>query len=155
MKLNIISVLIEFKILSFYAILYAYKMHWLDEEQIEDYSVFVIDKLKIDNEDLISLCSAKFMERYQNCDLLLLLSKKYDSLNEEEESEKLILASLITLDKKFHDEEVKLDKLQELYADLDYPGIMEYCSVYRVGNKSPLEEMHDVINSLFKKLFLK
>ncbi len=152
MKLNLVDILIKYKILSFYIASYAYKTCWINEEEIEEYSVFVVDKLKLENSDIISLCSAKFMERDSILDLLDKLAKEYKVCDNEEE--KLVLVSLIALDRTYQDEETKLNKLQELYASLNYPGIMEYCSIYRIGERSAIEEMKYLIKYLSNKLGL-
>jgi hypothetical protein len=49
-------------------------------------------------------------------------------------------------------EEEKSDKLQELYADFDYPDDMSDCSIYSMRVADPvLKCMHNLIMSLKKK----
>lgn len=49
-------------------------------------------------------------------------------------------------------DEDKLTKLQELYAEFDYPEDMSACSIYHPGEISPLAAMHQLIEQLKLKL---
>lgn len=66
--------------------------------------------------------------------------------------EKWRLVALTLLNASSLSEEEKIRRLQEIYAEFDYPEDMRSCSIYSGDTVDPLEAMSTVISTLKHKL---
>jgi len=61
------------------------------------------------------------------------------------------LAHLINIEESNHSDENKLSRLQDIYADFDYPPDMESCSIYSQDSTDPLVALRNTILQLRDK----
>jgi len=83
--------------------------------------------------------------------LVLNLIKTTDSAAD---LDKWRLAFLLCIEASDDSDEDKVNKLQEVYADFDYPEDMASCSVYSQDNVSPLVAMSQVVQELRERFSL-
>ena len=72
-------------------------------------------------------------------------------MKEDTNLNKLKLAALLSLKESTISNKEKCDRLQELYADFNYPDDMSECSIYSTSQISPLEGMNNLIAKLKDK----
>ena len=125
------------------------KRGWVTKTDIGDYAAKLLsDGLDNDNEKIAVLAGANSYDEPEVKELMLQLVN--DSYTEVEALEKWRLATLLSLSKSSLSEEEKIDKLQEIYSEFDYPEDMSSCSIYSQDSVDPLIAMSDVILSLKK-----
>ena len=122
---------------------------WVTKSDIADYATSLLSA-DLDNgdENIAVLASADSFDDSEVKELLLQVG---GSTAEPEAIEKWRLATLIALSDSALSEEEKIDKLQELYAEFDYPEYMSSCSIYSHNSVDPLVAMSDVISALKNK----
>jgi len=81
-----------------------------------------------------------------------LLSKKAGLTDELRAMDEWRYAKLVELNESEDSDDRKLDKLQDLYADFDYPQDMYSCSIYSQSEVPPLVAMRGLISSLQHRL---
>lgn len=125
------------------------QMGWVTKLDIEDYAMSLLSA-DLDNGDknIAVLAGADSLDDSEVTDLLLQVGGEMES---PEAIEKWRLAALTALSESVLSEEEKLDKLQELYAEFDYPEDMTSCSIYSQDSVGPLAAMSEVILALKKK----
>jgi hypothetical protein len=122
---------------------------WVTKSDIADYATKLLSKGIDNNEDIAVLANADFYDDLEVKELMLRITNEPNF--EAAAVEKWRLAILLALNKSILPEEEKIDKLQELYAEFDYPEDMFSCSIYSQDTVDPLAAMVDVISSLKKK----
>ena len=122
---------------------------WVKKSDIADYATNQLSA-DMDNgdENIAVLASAYSLDDSEVLDLLLKVGgdEKYQN-----SIEKWRLAKLVALSESVLCEEEKLYKLQELYAEFDYPEDMAPCSVYSKDSVDPLVAMSELILALKNK----
>lgn len=81
-------------------------------------------------------------------ELLEVVSKQMEMTNLLAEVEKWRLAFLLCIDTSNDSDESKINRLQEVYADFDYPEDMASCSIYSQDGVDPLVAMSRVVEKL-------
>lgn len=99
--------------------------------------------------DISILASAEMSDDEELCTTL---KKKSSSENFDHALEVWRLAHLKEIEFSNLDDEEKVNKLQEVYANFDYPHDMRSCSIYSGTNTPPLIEMKRVIEALEGKI---
>lgn len=147
-----ITILNEFHLICWATLLLGFQKGWASKSDISNYAIKLLSKdLDCGNEDVAILATADSLEGSEIKKLILKVIK-------EPRPEKKILldrwrlAKLSVLNKLNLSEEEKLDKLQELYAEFDYPADMISCSVYSKDSIDPLKAMVDLISTLKNNL---
>lgn len=122
---------------------------WVQKSEITDYANTQLSA-DMDNcdENIAVLASAYSLDDSEILDTLLQVAgdEKYDN-----SIEKWRLAKLVALSESVLCEEEKLYKLQELYAEFDYPEDMASCSIYSQDSIDPLVAMSKLTSVLKKK----
>lgn len=122
---------------------------WAAKSDIADYAVNLLSTdLDNGNENIAILAGADSLDDSEVNDLLLQVGEEMEP---PEAIEKWRLATLTALSESALSEEEKIDKLQELYAEFDYPEDMASCSIYSQDTVDPLAAMSEVISALKKK----
>ena len=85
-------------------------------------------------------------------ELLGLIEKKQQGQDAVSDLDKWRLAFFLCIGRSGDSEENKVCRLQEVYADFDYPEDMALCSVYSQGEVSPLVAMSWVVKKLQSQL---
>ena len=123
---------------------------WVSKSDIADYAVSLLADENCENEDITVLASANTLDDSEVKDLLQRMSRSVYS--DTEVLDKWRLAILIALNNSELSEDEKVDRLQELYAEFDYPEDMNSCSIYSQDTVDPLSAMREVIGSLKQQL---
>lgn len=145
-----IEVLKQLNLINWAVLFTGFQRGWIIKSDISNYSVSLLsDSLDDGDENIAVLASADSFDDSEVKELLLKISDQY---SEPEIIERWKLAMLITLNESGLSEEEKIDRLQELYAEYDYPEDMSSCSIYSQDSVPPLKAMSDVILSLKGKL---
>lgn len=121
---------------------------WATRKDAIDYAVSLLANGS-DDEDVAIIAGG---ETLSDDELINLISKKINSTSSFSIFDKWRLAQLLCIAESSDDEQGKIDKLQEVYADFDYPEDMASCSIYSQDDTSPIVAMMRVIEELRSKL---
>lgn len=145
-----VAVLKKLDLVSWPTLLFGWKKGWVEKSDIADYATYLLS-VDLDNDDknIAVLAGADFSDESEIENIMLKVS---GSTIEPEAIEKWRLATLIALNVSTLSDEEKLNKLQELYAEFDYPEDMSSCSIYSQDSVDPLTAMSDVISALTEKI---
>ncbi len=144
-----ITELKELDLLCWSTLLVGQQKGWVTKADIGDYATKLLsDGLDNDDGNIAVLAGA---DSYDDSEVKeLMLQVVNGSYSEVDALEKWRLATLLALSKSSLSEEEKIDKLQEIYSEFDYPEDMSSCSIYSQDSVDPLIAMSDVILSLKK-----
>lgn len=159
------QILSEKKLLSWQTLLLGYRRRFATRDDVIEYSIEELERLSTPPLELSLLAGG---ENLNEDDFIGAMQKLSNSGDEKEEDvlDKWRLALLINLQLSEKSDKEKIEVLQEIYAEFEYPDDMERCSIYymnqserndswKVGdrlNNDPYREMLAVIELLEKKL---
>lgn len=124
------------------------KKGWIGKNDVADYASNILSSGVDDyNENVAILAGADSMTDYEVEELVLPLLDGVDHCA----FDSWRLAALEELNDSELSDEDKIQKLQELYGEFDYPEDMEPCSIYSEISIDPLEAMKLVIKTLKTK----
>ncbi|WNW12259.1 DUF2247 family protein [Pseudomonas sp. DTU_2021_1001937_2_SI_NGA_ILE_001] len=129
-------------------ILVGFKKNWVTRENIFDYAM---SQLSSDGEDEHTAVIAGG-RHLSNDELIEEISKKITKYKEAIELDKWRLAFLIKIKESSDCEETKINNIQCVYADFNYPEDMSSCSIYAHNNIDPLLELNQVIENLKSRI---
>jgi len=81
-------------------------------------------------------------------ELLGLMLKQAEKTDDIYELDKWRLAFLLSVEMSVDSDEDKVSRLQEVYADFNYPEDMSSCSIYSKDDMSPLVAMQNLVKEL-------
>lgn len=142
-----IKILISLGLLRWSTILLGMGKGWLTRKDIIDYAVDLL--VNGNDDDGVAIIAAG--ENLADSELLNLISNQVEHSDTDNELDKWRLAHLISIAESKEDEQTKLDRLQEVYANFDYPEDMSSCSIYSQDDIDPLEIMVRVVEELRNK----
>jgi len=90
-------------------------------------------------------------EQLEDDELIELISQSATKKNDAAELDKWRMAYLISVVESGNDLQSQLDKLQEVYANFNYPEDMAACSIYSQSSTQPLIAMEQVVKELKHK----
>lgn len=149
--MSIYKYLKKLKLVSWPTLLIGYEKGLILKRDIEDYAVLLLCQPNFFEQNTALLANASNYDDNEIKDLIL---KQLDlkTFVREVEIDKLKLAALLFIEKSVITDDDKCNKLQELYADFNYPEDMTECSIYSINTSiSPLKAMHKLITTLKKK----
>lgn len=123
---------------------------WVSKSDIADYAMSLLADENCENEDIAVLASANTLNDSEVNGLLQRMSREVSS--DAGVLDKWRLAILMALNNSDLSEVEKINRLQELYAEFDYPEDMKSCSIYSQDAVDPLSAMREVIDSLKQQL---
>lgn len=85
-------------------------------------------------------------------ELYKLISNQIVQTDTVADLDKWRLAHLLNIAESEDDEQTKLDRLQEVYTNFDYPEDMASCSIYSQDQIDPLVAMMQVVEELKRRL---
>ncbi|MDO6583866.1 DUF2247 family protein [Photobacterium sp. 2_MG-2023] len=143
------EVLKELNLVCWSTLLVGLQRGWAKKSDIAAYATSLLSA-DLDNgdENIAVLAGADSLD---DSEIKCLLLQVGGSTDAPEVIEKWRLATLTALSGSVLSEEEKIDKLQELYAEFEYPEDMASCSIYSQDSVDPLVAMSEVISSLKKK----
>ncbi|EJM32571.1 DUF2247 family protein [Pseudomonas sp. GM25] len=149
--MDVKQVMKELGFLSWLAIFIGFQRGWMNSQEV---IAFASDQYfsgkGSENDTLEELVSARYVKENEIKVALLMLADS--DLDEETVLERWRLACLLSLSHAELSDEEKIARLQEVYADFDYPEDMRFCSIYSLGTKDPLIVMSEVVQKLEKEL---
>ena len=146
-----IKIMIDLGLLCWSTILLGLKKGWVNREDVIDYAVSLLVKGN-DDEDVAVMAGG---ESLSDDELFNLISNQIKSIDDLTDLDKWRLAHLLCIAESDDDEQLKIDKLQEVYANFDYPEDMTSCSIYSQDKIDPLVAMMRVIGELRGRLTLR
>ncbi|ASA57914.1 DUF2247 family protein [Vibrio gazogenes] len=144
-----IKVLISLGLLCWATILLGLKKGWVSRKDVIDYAVALLVNGN-ENEDVAIIAGGESLEDDELFNLILNQIKQTDDTASA--LDKWRLAHLLNIAESDYDEQTKLDRLQEVYANFDYPEDMASCSIYSQDEIDPLVAMMQVIEELKSRL---
>lgn len=146
-------------LLSWTVIKWGWENHTLNFSELQDYAILQLEFSS--DENIAILAGLSEADKDTMCQVLDGLASKETVTGSKE---RWILASLLSIQESELDDQGKLDQLQMVYAEFDYPESLSKCSIYyvdpeirnsvKVGDflSDPLMEMQKVISQLFQEL---
>ncbi|WP_085741059.1 MULTISPECIES: DUF2247 family protein [unclassified Pseudomonas] len=149
--MDVKQVMKDLGFLSWLAIFIGFQRGWVNSPEV---IAFANDQYfsgkGSENDALEELVSARYVGEDEIKVALLKLAGS--DLDEETVLKRWRLAYLLSLSNAELSDEAKIARLQELYAEFDYPEDMRFCSIYSLGTKDPLIVMSEVVQQLEKEL---
>jgi|GEM_PF-1121662 len=160
--MRLIDIIRKYSLLDWKTILVGFKRNWITKDEVIE---FAVNQLSTTNEDDYNVSLLAGSDNESNENILNLIHKYIESkniqLNEGNEIKKWLLAHLILINEGDISDQDKLNKLQEIYSEFEYPEEMAKCSIYYTEpNKEfkkgeylsdPLDEMKNLINILMSE----
>jgi len=143
-----VKILINLGPLCWSTILLGLDKGWVSRKDVIEYAVDLLVKGNED-ENVVIIAGG---EPLGDDELLDLISNLVEQSDNTGELDKWRLAHLISIAESNEGEQSKLDRLQEVYANFDYPEDMASCSVYSQDEIDPLVAMMQVVEELRNKL---
>lgn len=146
-----LGVLIRLGLACWSTILLGFRKRWLRREDVFEFAM----------SQLLSGCESEHVaviaggECLSDEELLEIISDKMGVESGVAEMDKWRLVFLVCIDESTDSDEVKINKLQDIYADFDYPEDMASCSIYSQDGISPLVAMSRVLERLREKFLLR
>ena len=156
-RMNRYEFLKQESLLSWSVIKWGWENHTLSFDNMLDYAVLQLESSN--DENIAILAGLSETDRDTICQILNELVSKEP---EQDSKGKWILAALLVIQESELDDQSKIDSLQEVYAEFDYPESLSKCSIYyvepekrtnvKIGDilSDPLIEMQKVIKQLFQ-----
>ena len=124
---------------------------WATRKDIIDYAVGLLSENEDScNDDVVLLAGGETFDDEDFRKLVKNLTTD-ESSDDEVEMDKWRLAHLLCLAESNLDEQTKIDRLQDIYAEFNYPQDMTSCSIYSEGSDDPIETMMNIINQLSQR----
>ncbi|QTL37373.1 DUF2247 family protein [Pseudoalteromonas viridis] len=143
-----IKILKNLSLLCWSTILLGLKKGWASREDAIDYAMELLVNGSED-EGVVLIAGGETLE---DGELFNLISDKVEKTDIATALDKWRLAYLLNIASSDDHEQIKLDKLQEVYANFDYPEDMASCSIYSQGEIDPLIAMMQVVEVLKNEL---
>lgn len=143
-----IRILENLGLLSWSTILLGLRNGWVSRRDLVDYAVELLVNGDED-EDVAIIAGGGSMG---DDELFDLISNKAGQSDNTADLDRWRLAHLLQIAESDDDEQTKLDRLQEVYADFGYPEDMASCSIYSQDDIDPLVAMIQVVEKLMRKL---
>jgi hypothetical protein len=143
-----IKVLIDLGLLCWSTIQLGLGKGWVSRQDGIDYAVDLLVKGN-DDESVAIIAGGELLG---DDELLDLISNQVEQSDKTGGLDKWRLAHLTSIAESNEDEQCKLDRLQEVYANFDYPEDMAACSIYSQDEIDPLVAMMQVVEELRNKL---
>lgn len=121
---------------------------WVSRKDVIDYAVDLL--VNGNGDENVAIIAAG--ETLRDDELLKLISNQVKQSDNTDTLDKWRLAHLISIAESNEDVQTKLDRLQEVYANFDYPEDMASCSIYFQGEIDPLVAMMHIVEELKSKL---
>lgn len=142
------KVLSELRLVCWSTIFLGFRKGWVKRSDVFDYAIALL--MGGDTDQEIALIAGG--EYLSDEELLELIEGKQLGKNAVSALDKWRLAFLLSIEWSDGSEEDKLCRLQEVYADFEYPEDMALCSIYSQGEVPPLVAMRWVVKKLQEEL---
>ncbi|MBA4242453.1 MAG: DUF2247 domain-containing protein [Pseudomonas sp.] len=123
---------------------------WINKDAVSEHAFRLLSASQ-QNSDIAVLAGSDALSDDEVVALLATLCKKEGIDLQEKRShvlEKWRLAMLSELQHSSLADEDKIERLQALYAEFDYPDDMASCSIYAQNDVDPIDALHQVVTAL-------
>lgn len=140
------KILIGLGLMCWSTIVFGFRKGWVKRSEVFDYAVtqFVSDG-RGDSESITLIAGGEYLS---DDELLGLMSRQIECTNNDSDFDKWLLAFLLSIEESVDSDLDKVNRLQEVYADFNYPEEMASCSIYSQDRISPLFAMRQVVEKL-------
>jgi hypothetical protein len=147
------KILIGLGLMCWSTIVFGFRRGWVKRSEIFDYAVTrLVNDSHADSEDVAIIAGGEYLS---DDELLGLMSKQVERVDSASDLEKWLLAFLLWIEASGNSDQDKINRLQEVYADFNYPENMASCSVYSQDSISPLFAMGQVVEVLRERFSLR
>lgn len=146
-----LSVLIDLGLACWSTIYFGLKKRWVGRAEIFEFAMSQLLNGCESERDVI-IAGGEYLSDEE---LLEVISKEIEVTNCVAEMDKWRLAFLLCIDSSNDSEENKIKRLQEVYADFDYPEDMASCSIYSQDGVGPLVAMNRIVERLKERFLLR
>ena len=143
-----LRVLADLGLAQWSTIIFGFEKHWFGREEIFEYAMSQL-LIGCESEHTAIIAGGGNLSDEELFDII---SKQTETVNCAADVDRWRLAFLHCIEMSNGSEENKISRLQEIYADFDYPEDMTSCSIYSQDSVDPLAAMNRVINKLRKNL---
>lgn len=140
-----IKILLRLGLLCWTTLFWGWKRGWVTRKDIIEYAVNLMMESKVEGDENVVLIASG--ESFGDSELESLVYERVKNGDQGVSIDKWRLAHLISLAESDTSEQEKIDALQELYAEFEYPEDMASCSIYAQDEADPLTVMMEVINT--------
>ncbi|RON50088.1 DUF2247 family protein [Pseudomonas frederiksbergensis] len=145
------GVLIGLGLACWSTIFLGFRKSWIRREDIFEYAINqLLDGCE--SERVAIIAGGEYLSDEE---LLEVISKQMEMTNCVADMDKWRLAFLLCLDASNDSDENKINRLQEIYADFDYPEDMASCSIYSQDGIDPLVAMNQIVKRLKERFLLR
>jgi hypothetical protein len=128
-----------------------FRKHWIKREDIFEYAMNQL-LAGCESERVAIIAGGEYLSDEE---LLGIISKQMEMTNCVADTDKWRLAFLLGLEASDDSDENRINRLQEIYADFDYPEDMASCSIYSQDGLDPLVAMSQVVKRLKEGFLLR
>ena len=139
-----IEVLKKLGLLNWSNIYVGIKKGWATKEDAIEYAVGLL-QVGCDEDGIALIAGGEQLEEDELIELISQSTSKNDSAAE---LDKWRMGYLISISESGDDAQTQLDRLQEVYANFNYPEDMAACSIYSQSSTQPLVAMEQVVKEL-------
>lgn len=143
-----IEIMINLGLLCWSTILLGLKKGWVSRKDVIDYAVGLL----VDGNEDEGVVTIAAGESLEDDELFNIVSNQVAQTDNAADLDKWRLAHLLYIAESDDDEQIKLDRLQEVYANFDYPEDMASCSIYSQDEIDPFMAMTEVVDKLRSRL---
>ncbi|WP_330924938.1 DUF2247 family protein [Candidatus Sororendozoicomonas aggregata] len=143
-----IEILRKLDLLCWSVIFFGFRKGWVSRKDLSGYALYLLNNGS--NDEGVALIASA--ENLEDEELLSLISSQIETVDDALDIEKWRLANLIQISELNANEQMKVNRLQEVYANFGYPEDMASCSIYSQDKVDPLVAMMEVIAQLRVKL---
>ncbi|MFK0089672.1 DUF2247 family protein [Pseudomonas sp. NPDC090755] len=144
------EMLIKLDLMCWSTVVVGFGKGWMKRKDIFDYAISQLASGS-NSVDVAVIAGGEYLSDGDLLDLILKQVKKTDCASD---LDKWRLAFLLCIKSSEDCDESKVNRLQEIYADFDYPEDMASCSVYSQNDISPLVAMDQVVGELRERFSL-
>lgn len=143
-------------LLNWFVIEYGLERNWIDSTEIANHAQNLLSSnAQINDKNIELLASAEYLDDEEIKRILKTITKTKNKCTEDFFSTPIDiwrLGFLIALEKSNSTDENKINELQGIYAEFNYPEDMIGCSIYTPREVDPLKALNQLINDLKLKL---
>lgn len=142
-----LSVLIGLGLVCWSTIYWGFRKRWVGREDVFE---FAMNQLLngCESEQVAIISGGEYLSDEE---ILEIVSGQMEMTNCAAEMDKWRLAFLLCIDVSNDSDENKINRLQEVYAEFDYPEDMAFCSIYSQDGIDPLVAMNQVLAALSER----
>lgn len=146
-----LNVLINLGLACWSTIFLGFRKRWIRRDDVFEYAISQLLN-GCESERVAIIAGGEYLSDEE---LLAIISEQMEMMDCVADMDKWRLAFLLCIDASDDSDENKINRLQEIYADFDYPEDMASCSIYSQDGVCPLVAMNQVVKRLRERFLLR